>query len=41
MRDDAGEATVVLLMADTDVAAVSAAMSSFFHLAEDALRLSH
>ncbi|MDU0346369.1 serine hydrolase [Microbacterium sp. KSW2-29] len=41
VRDDAGEATVVLLMADTDVAAVSAAMSSFFHLAEDALRLSH
>lgn len=41
VRDDAGDATVVLLMADTDVAAVSAAMSSFFHLAEDALRLSH
>lgn len=41
VRDDAGESTVVLLMADTDVAAVSAAMSSFFHLAEDALRLSH
>lgn len=39
VRDDAEEATVVLLMADTDVAAVSEAMPSFFHLAEDALRL--
>ncbi|MEW1707155.1 serine hydrolase [Microbacterium sp. NPDC089190] len=41
VRDDAGDATVVLLMADTDVAAVSEAMPSFFHLAEDALRLTH
>lgn len=39
VRDDAGEATVVLLMADPDAEAVSAAMPSFFHLAEDALRL--
>lgn len=41
VRDDAGEATVVLMMADTDAAAVSGAMPDFFHLAEDALRLAH
>ncbi len=41
VRDEMGEATVVLMMADTDAAAVSEAMTDFFHLAEDALRLAH
>lgn len=41
VRDDATEATVVLLMADEDPQAVAGAMSDFFHLAEDALRLAH
>lgn len=41
VRDETSEATVVLLMADADAGAVSAAMPSFFHLAEDALRLAH
>lgn len=41
VRDDAGDATVVLMMADMDAAAVSGAMADFFHLAEDALRLAH
>ncbi|MCI9859183.1 Cpe/LpqF family protein [Microbacterium proteolyticum] len=39
VRDEASEATVVLMMADADVAAVSAATPTLFHLAEDALRL--
>jgi len=41
VRDGAGEATVVWLMADDDAQAVTGAMSDFFHLAEDALRLAH
>lgn len=47
VRDETGEATVVLMMADTDTdtdadaVAVSEVMSDFFHLAEDALRLAH
>lgn len=40
-RDDAGKATVVLQLADADAQAVTGAMSDFFHLAEDALRLAH
>lgn len=39
VRDDEGEATVVLLLSADDAQAVTAAMGDFFHLAEDALRL--
>ncbi|WP_150958473.1 Cpe/LpqF family protein [Microbacterium testaceum] len=41
VRDDAGEATVVWLLADDDAQAVAGATRDFFHLAEDALRLAH
>lgn len=41
VRDGDEEATVVLLLSSHDAQAVSGAMSDFFHLAEDALRLAH
>lgn len=41
VRDDDGEAVVVLMMSSTDAAPVTGATRDFFHLAEDALRLAH
>lgn len=40
-RDGDREATVVWLLSDDDAQAVTGAMSDFFHLAQDALRLAH